>query len=454
MKKVLIVSYNYPPVGNIGRVRATKLAGYLPKYGWSSTVLTVTKDRTKWGNSDPAEGILPGVKVIRAPFPDILTYLRDVLVSTGLKETTDTTSVESYADRKNPPGAVKRTARVVLDTARWWIALPDRYALWIPFAVARGLRELRRGGYSLILSTSPPVSNHVVASVLHRLSGLPWVADFRDPWSHPYLELGPNRLLVNRMIERATLRNAVALTAVTEPFVERLELLGHPRPGGVVFIPNGFDPNDYNGEVEVLKDKFVFTYTGSLLGLKQDPRPLLRVVGELIDEGGIGAEEILFRFFGPLEQGFLRFCEEFKYPGIVRQEGVVSRTEAIRHQQESTALLVLLWDHSDAAGIYPGKIFEYLGAKRPILAWSPAGRIIGELLQRTGAGLAVSDTDALKTALTAWFDEFHSTGELAYHSNSEEIERFSWQALSGRFAELFDNLDERYRHPTWQNSEK
>jgi glycosyltransferase involved in cell wall biosynthesis len=443
LKKLLIISYNYPPVGNVGWIRPTKLATYLPAHGWSPTVLTVTKDRTKWGKFDPAEGPVPGVDVVRAPFPDFLTGARGVLVRAGLVDGEYTGAAGDFTSETVRAAAALKTPKAVVDFTRQWLAFPDRYAMWIPFALLYGFRELMRGGYSLIWSTSPPVSCHIVASVLQRLSGLPWVADFRDPWSHKYFELTAGRLRADRLMEKVTLRNTAALTTVSQPMASQLEAEASPRRGGVVSIPNGFDPADYSGEVEAIKDRFVFTHTGSLFGLKRDPSALFQAVGELIEEGKIEARDILFRFFGPPEPGLPGLCERFNCANMVAQEGVVSRTEAIRSQRESTALLVLLWDQPGAARGYVGKVLEYLGAERPILAWAPAGGITGDLLRRTGAGLAVSSVDDLKSALASWFDEFRSTGALAYRGRSEEVQRYNWRALSGRFAELFDDVVER-----------
>jgi glycosyltransferase involved in cell wall biosynthesis len=286
----------------------------------------------------------------------------------------------------------------------------------------------------------PPVSCHVAASILQRLSGLPWVADLRDPWAHPYLEPTPAQLRINHVLEKSTLSNSAALTTVSGPLARSLEGRHGPSPGGTVSIPNGFDPADYGHRVEVPDGRLVFTYTGSLFGLKRDPGAVLQVTEELIDEGRIAAEQVVFRFYGPREPRLREQRDRLKYPGIVSEEGVVSRGTAIRHQQESTALLVLFWDSPYATKGYGGKVLEYLGARRPILAWSPAGGIVGELLERTGAGAAVSNRDELRALLGEWFDEFRRTGGLAYRGKAPEVQRYSWKVLAGQFAALFESV--------------
>ncbi|MFH1149466.1 MAG: glycosyltransferase [Actinomycetota bacterium] len=433
-KRVLMVSYNYPPVGAIGAVRTTKLARYLPDSGWRPTVLTVSRDRTKWSGGELEEGALRRVRVIRAPFPDILTMAKEALTRLGLVKDT------GRPDEPAAPGGATRggTARRLFSATRRWAAFPDRYLLWVPFAMVKGLIELRKADYGAIYSTSPPVSGHIVAAALSRLSGVPWVADLRDPWRHPYIDFSPLQDRIDARLERLVLRRASALVTVSEPLADELLARNGPRPCGVACITNGFDPVDAGEGAPPSSDRFVLTYTGALFGLRQDPAPLLETLDGLASEGSIDPGRVLVRFFGPREPGLDALIGGLAYPGMVEVCGVVPRGRALEAQRESTVLLVLLWDEPYTAKIYGGKALEYLGAGRPILAWNPSGGIIGDLLWRTGAGKAVCDREELHRVLLEWYGEFERTGTVAFRGTEPEIERYSWESLAGEMSSIID----------------
>lgn len=443
--RVLLVSYNYPPVATIGAVRTTKLARYLPGLGWPCTVLTVAEDRTKWGKGNPDEGRLPGVRVIRARFPDALTAARDLLVGMKLLKPARLPDEPGAAGEIEARCAAGRLARRLFGWARRWVSFPDRYLMWLPSAVLAGRRELARGEYGVIFSTSPPVTDHMVAAVLKALAGLPWVADLRDPWQHPYLE--PTRLqaFLNGRLEKLVLKRADAIVTVSEPLAERTaEFHGRARDT-VLCITNGFDPAEHEGEAASPPTRFTITYTGALFNLRQDPEEVLRAIDEMVESGRAKPGEIVVRFYGPREPGLERLAGTLRHPEIVEVMGVVPRREALQRQRESTALLVLLWDTPYTAGIYGGKVLEYLGARRPVLAWNPAGGIIAGLLERTNAGVAVRDRAGLLDVLTRWLDEFHQTGALAFEGNDSEIDRYRWESIAGAFSHLFDSLTSTVR---------
>ncbi|MCG2796517.1 MAG: glycosyltransferase [Actinomycetia bacterium] len=435
LRRVLIISYNYPPGGTYGSVRAMKLAKYLPSRGWQPTVLTVSRDRTRLGSWSVSDGILPGVKVVRAPFPDILTSVKDLLSGLGLLRK----SGPGTESRPDLSAGKARSLKSFLEPVFWWAkrwaSFPDRYALWFPFAFLRGLLELRSGDYDAILSTSPPFMDHLVASALQRVSGLPWVADCRDPWSqNPYQEFTPLELRAATRLEKKALSPAGAIITVSEPLADLMKELHGGRPGGVLTITNGFDPDDYPGRQKLKKGAFLITHTGMFYGKKRDPVVILETVEELIDEGAISREDVRLRFYGPEGSELPRIKESLKYREIIEIGGFVPHSESIAHQRESTVLLTPLWEHPYSAMGYGGKVFEYMGSRRPILAWNPAGGVLVDLLRETGAGVSVAERSELKKVLSMWFDQFRETGTVKYEGSVERINRYGWGELASRMA--------------------
>ncbi len=440
-RKVLVISYNYPPVGTIGSLRVTKIISRLPALGWYPTVLTVGRDISKPSAWDESEGVFPGVKVTRAPFLDPLTFIQRAFWKAGLLA--------------SGVGKAKRTERgaklfsLVRRFIRWlarWGTFPDRYVLWIPFALVKAIYEIRSGDYSLIFSTSPPLTNHFIAYLLTRLTSIPWVADLRDPWAHGYLDLSMREIALHRRLERAILSRATAISAVYELLARDIEKNCGLQAGSVFCISNGFDPHEYPEDVAPLEGRFVLTFTGSVFGLKQDPGPVFEVIEELIKENFISPDEIVVRFYGPPDEELERLRRSLLYPQIMEIHGVVKRKEALIKQCESAALLVLLWDNPYTAKYFGGKIFEYLGAKRPILAWCPAGGEILSLLERTGAGVGVTSRKELKRVLIEWISQYRENKEIEYRVNLEEVSAFHWDRIAVQMAEVFQRAVSGSRH--------
>jgi len=208
----------------------------------------------------------------------------------------------------------------------------------------------------------------------------------------------------------------------------------------VTSVTNAYDPEDYKGEVKPLTGKFVITYAGMFYGSKRDPGKFMKAVEELIDEGAIDADELVVRLYGPYDPVVHEARAALKYPEVLEINDAVSRREVIERERESAALLILAWDHPYTAVGYGGKVFEYLGSRRPILAWNPTGGVLVELLDNTGAGVSVSNAAELKSVLRAWFEEFRKTGGLAFRGQQEEIKRFGWDRNAGQMAEVLSGV--------------
>lgn len=446
-RRVLIVSYNYPPVGGIGRVRTTKFAKYLTAHGWFPTVLTVKKDRTKLGQGDASEGDIPGVKVLRASFPDPLTAFQGLLAGTGV---VGSPGVDGELPGSQRPGSVQR-AGAMLAFFRWvmsWAAFPDRYQLWFPFAVIKGLCEIRKGSYDAIFSTSPPFMDHMVAAALHAVSGLPWMADYRDPWSqNSIMTFTPAKRRAAGWLERLVLSGADAIIATTPQMAQVLAALHEDKPGGISCIPSGYDADEYLPDVTVPAGRFAITFTGRTYGLLMDPTAVISVIEDLIDERAISAEAVQLVFYGPDACQLETLRSSMRYPGILRLEGIVPREEALLRQQESTVLLTIMYDDPYCAILYGGKLMEYLGSRRPILAWVPAGGAVAELLEETDAGASAMNLPELKDILSSWFDEYSRTGTVDYRGREDMVSRYGWDVLSGELADALEQMVTRRNRP-------
>jgi glycosyltransferase involved in cell wall biosynthesis len=270
-----------------------------------------------------------------------------------------------------------------------------------------------------IISSSSPVSSHIISRELKEKYDIPWIADLRDLWSqnhnYPY---GPLRKWRDTNLERTTLNSADVLVTVSEPLVV---LLKERYPKKHIFlITNGFDP-ETRTPVKLTK-KFTITYTGQIYEGKQDLDLFKRGLEDLLTSGSLSREDVEFRIYGP--QGTL-----------------ISKKDAIFRQRESQVLLLLNWLKNE--GVYTLKVFEYLAAGRPILSvGGGGGDVVEELLRKTQSGVYSRNEAEIKNFLTQFYKEYKNEGHVRYYGIPEEIEKYSFVEISRQLAKVIDSLME------------
>lgn len=413
-KRVLMVSFWFPPVNLVGAARVDKFAKYLPQYGWEPIVLTVDKLKRGIPLTRPAE--TDSSKVARTPYFGIADNILSMMSSNN------TTTSEG-----KPPALTFKKA--IYDGAiahlRFFYHMPTVRMLvtdpigWYPYAVRRGLEIINNSSVDVIYSTYGPSTSHLIASKLHKETGIPWVADFRDLWSLDprYSKIQPLQFL-QEWIEKRVIKGCYKIITVEENAAAQLRSF-HSKE--VALIHNGFDAEDYKDEVP-LSSIFTISFTGSITIVDRQPcLPFLEAVYELYREGRISPDNFKARFFGGNVAGFTvanSLLPQIKRLGIgqlVTVHETVPYKECIKIQKESTALLLLVRTDSAGRRIYTGRIFEYLGAGRPILAVAPKKSAVDQLLTKSGAGIVCSQKGEIKLILAKWLDEFQKHGRITSH---------------------------------------
>jgi glycosyltransferase involved in cell wall biosynthesis len=423
MKRVLLIAYAYPPCTEIGALRPAGLAKYLPRFGWEPTVLTVK---------------LPGLRPSWAPVVE--TGDEDVLqawkVRFGLE------GRRSLHEQLGLPVTKKRDSQLMhtklLFAMRYLLTFPDSTKGWIPFAIKELERIKKSTTVDAIVTTSPPISAHLIGRKAKQMFEVPWIADLRDLWSQNLAQGNDLVRLLERPVERRTLRDADALVSVSEPWAARLR---DCYPDKSVFsITNGFDADDFRPRPEALTPTFTITYTGRLYEGKRDPTPLFEAIQELIQEGVLSREAIRVRFYGSIEPWLPTLVQTFGLEDVVEVAGTVSREEALRRQRESQILLTLCWSDLRETGQHTGKVFEYLGAKRPILAIGGSRGVVTELLERTRTGVHAQSKEELKSNLRGWYAQHRQTGRVLCRGEERELYLYTHEQMASRFAEVLDGV--------------
>lgn len=419
MKKVLIVVH-LPRASP----RVEGLVSYISEYGWQPIILTGTTSRYK---------DLPA-RIIETPYRDALGFLGGWFKIDPGKD--------AGQQIKNRLGATSRKSPLdfLLTMGGAVVNYPCPNKNWKPYALEAAGELLKQENIDAIISSSAPVTSHLIASELKKRHGIPWVADFRDLWSqnHNYT-YGPVRRLMDKRLEVKTLAQADALVTVSEPWAEKLRALHKGK--NVYNITHGYNPDETNDPPATLTAKFTITYTGTIYPGKQNPLLLLAALKNLISEGTINQADVEVRFYGSEEEWLTGKIKGYGLSGVVKQYGQVKREVSVAKQRESQALLFLNWDDPQEKGLYSGKIFEYLGARRPILSTGGSrGDVVEELLNETGAGISSVTEAGIKDTLKNLYNEYKTKGWVSFGGDAARISKYTHREMAGRFAELLDNL--------------
>jgi len=432
-KKVLVISYAFPPTNAIGAVRVGKLAKYLPEFGWEPVVLTADR-REHIPQTLPVE--IDEANIVRTPY----FYLNPAL------------NYQRFHPRDNASGSnpasrgrafynlLRPLARLATNLAAQLPILGNLFSEptgWYFYAVREGLKLLNRGDIQIIFSSSTPGVCHLIAARLHHKTKIPWIAEYRDPWVDPCDNKSRFYQCLETKWEKRVMKDCETLITVSEFTVKQLEAVHSKK---IAVIHNGFDEQDYSENVP-LTSKFTLTSTGSISSGKRSPELLFQAMAQLQEEGRISPNNFEVRLYGGGSvKTLLPIIEKYHLKDLVKIYGFVPFNESIRRQQESTALLLTEWNNPLAKHVYTGKVFEYLGAGRPVLALAYKTGAIDQLLQETGAGILVNEVEAIKGVLTHWLEEWQQSRRITSHWNPDTnvIKKYTRREGARKLAQLLD----------------
>lgn len=331
---------------------------------------------------------------------------------------------------------VSRMAARLGKVYRQLVNFPDGQIGWYPFAVREGLRLATREKPSVIYSSCLPATSHLIASRIARETGIPWVAEFRDPWTDNPGHVRRGVLgALERQLEDRTMRNAVHMVTVTPTLVTQLGARFN-RP--VSLVTNGFDPEDYPTDVLPTRE-FTMTFTGMVYPDAHDIRPLCQALAQLRASGEL-IPGFRLRLAGRATDALFRQATESGMQDLVELIPQVSHAEALRLQMESTVLLLLLWKDPGAPAWYPAKMFEYFGSGRPILAVGAKVNDAAGLIAELGAGVAVDEVQETVQVLRQWFKKFQDGGPSALSVARGAAERFQRVRVVSELARVLDTV--------------
>lgn len=429
-RKILLVSYYFPPLGGVGTYRALKLARFLPGFGWQPHVLTPRAAHYYCIDNTLTEQIPPEVKVHRTESLDPFRLFRRLRGGGGGAVVDGTRSDPLF-------GKITRMAKGF----NTWLFVPDNKIGWLRFAAGAGTRIVRDEGIDLVYTINVPQTCHLIGREIRRATGVPWVADFRDAWTaNPDLKPAtPLHRSISTGMEKSVLQEASRIVAVNDTIRDLLQESGNLPKGKAITIHNGFDPVDFQDLTEKRFDRFTMVFVGTF-HRRTDPALLLGPYAAALRSGSIPEGQSRIVIVGGQTERTAEVVERFGLKEEVELTGFVAHKESLSWMASADLLLQVIARGPGSEQIVSGKLYEYMAAGRPVLSIGPPGearRIVERL--RLGRAVEVGKPADVEEALVELF-RMHSNGGIPYEADREAIDQLSFPAQTEMLVKTLNSL--------------
>ncbi len=424
MKRVLIIAYYWPPNAGVGVFRWLKFTKYLPQFDWQPVVYT--PENPELMAVDPAlEKQVPvEAEIIKAPIIEPYTWYKRF---TGKKSDERLQTAFLKEDGGGPTWKEN-----LANWVRSNFFIPDARVWWVKPSVTRLLAYLKAHPVDVVVTTGSPHSLHLIGRELKKRTGIPWVADFRDPWTnidfYGQLKLTKWADAEQHKLERAVLTEADAVLTVSWKWAEELRAIGGRD---VEVITNGFDPYDLPSPPAKVDEEWSLVHVGSISATRNVPE-LWKALAERIARDGEFRSRFKLRLIGGVDHTVQRSIEDAGLSPYVERIGQVSHAEAIRHMQRARTLLLPVNNTPNVSGFLPAKVFEYLSSQRPVLCIAPADADIARVLGHGHTVVPRMDILGLQSAVDALFKD--------HVPSSADIGAFDRRRLTAQLAALLENV--------------
>lgn len=411
MRTVLLIAFHFPPlIGSSGIQRTLRFAQHLPTYGWNPVILTATPNAYERVDYRTNLQIPKQCKVIRVP--------------------------------------CFNTARVFSIAGRYpeWLALPDRWNSWTWLGRKIGIRACREFDIDAIWSSYPIASAHVLGARISSATGLPWIADFRDPMAQPGYPANPRQWKAYRSIEKKTASNAKRLIFVTPSALSTYQCtFPDTEKKKFVLLENGYEESVFDDLEPAsgpwLREKQTITllHSGVVYPSERDPNAFFKAISEVLKKGMILKGELSVRFRAPGHGGLIRkLAEKYQITDLIEILPAIPYKEAIREMFLADGLLLM--QGSNCNSQIPAKMYEYLRAGRPILGLTDPSGDTGRSLKSLGISHIAKLENSSEIANTLVHFIQSVRHDTIPKIPVEQVEHYSRKNLTKRLAAIFDEL--------------
>lgn len=423
MKRVLIITYYWPPSAGSGVQRWLKFSKYLPEFGWQPVIFTPENPDFALQDNSLLKEVDNQTEVLKFPIWEPYQLFR----SLKKHQPKDTASILEYKD----PGWVDQFAVWL----RGNFLIPDPRLFWIKPSVnfLRGICE--QNDFKAIITTGPPHSMHLIGRDLKRKTGIPWLADFRDPWSNweflDTLKLSKWARRKHQKLEASVFKEADSLMTISPTFKNEMEGIGAKN---VQVVLNGYDPADIPASLstpDFQSPVLEIVYSGVIDGIR-DPFPLLKALKIVF---GDTTGRVRLTFVGRVNESIKHLvAEDSWFNNHIILPGYVSHKEVFSYYEKAQLLLLILTNTKNAKGNIPGKLFEYMATGREILALGDPQGDTSSIIKASGAGKVFAHTD--ESGLVQFLRNFLNEGES--NLDKPDLKKYSRKNITQQLALLLD----------------
>jgi hypothetical protein len=433
MKKALIITYYWPPSGGAGVQRWLKFAKYLRDFGWEPIIYTPENPESPVIDPSLEKDIPEGITILKTKiFEPYTAYKRFV----GRKKS-DSIKAGFLSEKKNPSLAEKISVWI-----RGNFFIPDARTFWIKPSIRFLTNYLKTNPVDAIISTGPPHSMHMIALGVKKATNLPWLADFRDPWTN--IDFYDELMLTgwadrkHKMQELQVLQNADVVVTISKGMSAVFDKLYHRE---YEVITNGFDDEDLADVQPVRGSKFCLAHVGSLVK-SRNPEALWKVLKLMTERDKNFAHDLEIRLIGNVDWTVRESLSNYNLNDFVKNIDYLPHEMAVNELVNSEVLLLLINRTPNAKMILTGKFFEYLAARRPILCIGPEDGDAASVIKQTTSGMIAgfSDEHKIREHLVILYNEFKKQKPF---SPKESIQQFSRRNLAKRLAGVLNGITDK-----------
>jgi glycosyltransferase involved in cell wall biosynthesis len=431
VKKVLIITYYWPPTGGAGVQRWLKFSKYFRQFGWEPIIYTPSNPDFPINDETLLKDIPKDLTVLKTQITEPYDIYRKIM----RKKKTETVNQGFLSEGKE---------NTLMQSAMIWVRgnffIPDARKFWIKPSITFLSKYIKENPIDAIISTGPPHSMHLIAMGLKQAFNIPWIADFRDPWTqidfYSQLKLSSFADNKHKKLEHQVLTQADKVVTISASCGKDLEKLGGRK---VDVITNGFDTDDFKLDSDLkLLDGFLFHHIGAL-NKDRNPYTLWKVLGDLCKEISDFKKELIIKFTGKTDAIAFASLKQNDILDNAQKTDYLTHSEVVKLMVQSPVLLLALNNTPNNAGVLSGKLFEYLAAKRPIFGIGLPDADAAAILKNTQAGTMVhfDDYEGTKKAVVELYQKY-KTNQLFIKSSS--IDNYSRENCAKDYSNLLNEF--------------